>query len=540
MKKKHALILLGTLLAVLVVLFAVQVAMEQTVTKEILIRTGLPLTMCALGIAKVATGEGRRFRDLEFYAQQYKDILQDAFSAPDQQVTRKQLLKAIALYNENKLEEAVKLLDHVLGHARSHKDYAAALMFLGLCYTDMNLPDQAIAAYRTLLFHDDSRSTVWSNLGLLFKQQGKNLDALSCFHEALQLDPDNAYAYNNMASTHFALSNYQEALEQAQKALDRKANLHQAASTACLACSALDMAEESQKYYRLAVSNGADGEALQKLSESVRRGQIGAEDLVPYTQGVRKAVNSFYHETARQMVGCCIPMGTGKSRFGGAPVSDAPLDSQGKPMRLLAAIYCSEIDHVPDLPARGLLQFFIADNKTLGMDREDPTAQKDFRVIFTENEEGIPQPEPEGGYDNRHFPVKGTFQIQFAPLLCALTEHDYRFYEVMNRHLLEAGAPSLADLRREDPGLAYDVQRRFFGDGHKIGGYPDFCQEDPRAQREDLRKFDTLLLQIDNHVDDREYVVIGGGEGGVINFFIPRENLKNKDFSQILYWWDAE
>ncbi len=29
------------------------------------------------------------------------------------------------------------------------------------------------------------------------------------------------------------------------------------------------------------------------------------------------------------------------------------------------------------------------------------------------------------------------------------------------------------------------------------------------------------------------------GDSGAMQFFIPRENLKKRDFSEILYWWDC-
>ncbi len=29
------------------------------------------------------------------------------------------------------------------------------------------------------------------------------------------------------------------------------------------------------------------------------------------------------------------------------------------------------------------------------------------------------------------------------------------------------------------------------------------------------------------------------GDGGVINFLIPHEKLKKRDFSDVLFWWDC-
>ena len=72
--------------------------------------------------------------------------------------------------------------------------------------------------------------------------------------------------------------------------------------------------------------------------------------------------------------------------------------------------------------------------------------------------------------------------------------------------------------------------------GHKIGGYPCFTQEDPRnIPKEDHH--DILLLQIDtDNIGERE---IMWGDSGVANFFISRENLKQRNFQDVIYTWDC-
>ena len=68
-------------------------------------------------------------------------------------------------------------------------------------------------------------------------------------------------------------------------------------------------------------------------------------------------------------------------------------------------------------------------------------------------------------------------------------------------------------------------------------GSPLFLQADPRS-REKYGEFDTLLLQIDSmSADGKTQTQIG--DDGVMQFFIPAENLKKRDFSKILYWWDC-
>ena len=72
--------------------------------------------------------------------------------------------------------------------------------------------------------------------------------------------------------------------------------------------------------------------------------------------------------------------------------------------------------------------------------------------------------------------------------------------------------------------------------GHKIGGYPGFTQEDPRdIPKED--DHDSLLLQIDtDNIGERE---IMWGYSCIANFFISRENLKQRNFQDVIYTWDC-
>ena len=62
----------------------------------------------------------------------------------------------------------------------------------------------------------------------------------------------------------------------------------------------------------------------------------------------------------------------------------------------------------------------------------------------------------------------------------------------------------------------------FDAEQHQIGGYPNFSVYDIRNEDE------VLLLQI---VSDED---IAWGDSGIANFFIKPEDLKKRDFSNIL------
>ena len=80
------------------------------------------------------------------------------------------------------------------------------------------------------------------------------------------------------------------------------------------------------------------------------------------------------------------------------------------------------------------------------------------------------------------------------------------------------------------------VYEQLEGTGSRLGGYAYFTQTDPRAY-EDLGKEWELVLQIDTEYGDE--VDIMWGDCGVANFFVPKDKLKEMDFSEVWYSWDC-
>ena len=140
-----------------------------------------------------------------------------------------------------------------------------------------------------------------------------------------------------------------------------------------------------------------------------------------------------------------------------------------------------------------------------------------------------------------HFPIRHAFPVRLTPAMGSMLSTDYRFEEVVDAALKKAGlAGGSDDLTDEEFDLIYDENS--YG-GHRIGGYPCFMQDDPRDVSESLHKYDTLLLQIVSHTmpdasGQEETLIMFGDEGGC-QFFIPREKLRTRDFSDVMYNWDC-
>jgi uncharacterized protein YwqG len=205
-----------------------------------------------------------------------------------------------------------------------------------------------------------------------------------------------------------------------------------------------------------------------------------------------------------------------------------PKTPDGKYLFLLAQINFSEVPSLDGFPDSGILQFYIAD------DLDHPTvfdgckiiyfSQPDFKVenIIT-NYDFLPEPEL--------FPVRGCCSLQFTKKYAPISTSDYQCTEILGSEIDEL----FMNHEIEDEYLEISSFC-----GHKIGGYPDFVQNDVReysSKCDREHKSDILLFQMDT--DRNDTVDIMWGDGGIGNFFIDESALKQLDFSKVLYNWDC-
>ena len=249
-----------------------------------------------------------------------------------------------------------------------------------------------------------------------------------------------------------------------------------------------------------------------------------------------------------------------ESKVGGTPYLPRdmawPLDSKGVGMELLAQVDCAGLEGLPDFPHRGLLQFFFGLDDVFGMDFDDPTAQKGFRVLYHETVDPTvtaaevlakkaEAPKPEG--DARYYtPLFGVYGIRFAPAeVQRINSQDFRAWD---KFLAKWNELHGTDIKTQwDYYRATKISGEFPAPKekapyHQMGGYPYFTQEDPRINAGELANLDVLLFQLDSEMLPREQ---GGGDlvlwgdCGVCNFFISREALRRRDFSRVCYNWDC-
>jgi uncharacterized protein YwqG len=207
---------------------------------------------------------------------------------------------------------------------------------------------------------------------------------------------------------------------------------------------------------------------------------------------------------------------------------DFPTSADGNHLFFLAQINLGEAPPLPPFPRQGILQFFIFDDTFFGMDPEDPFRQDRFRVIYhPEVVEDVAALQTDFSFlrDYDDLPVythlNSGMEFELEEEVVPLTD---RFFD---RHLGQDFFKQFGEL--EWPLYNYYGERTS-SEGHKMGGYAHFAQEDPRKDEQLM-----LLFQMDTDAEMESM----WGDMGTAKFFISEKDLSQMDFSRVMFYWDA-
>ena len=236
------------------------------------------------------------------------------------------------------------------------------------------------------------------------------------------------------------------------------------------------------------------------------------------------------------------------SKFGGYPYWEKgrkyPAGKEdGSKLILLAQLNFEQMIAPKDFPDKGILQFFVKPDDLYGCDFGS-LSQKNWRIVYHEDIKeslGIEELKSMGVKtasdaigEDEYLPLNASFELAFDEAEdfmgpCCEGRFEKHVREIASDFNLPVPDESMNayDIFNED------VLDEFWDKcdtGHKIGGYPYFSQYDPRNKDDG---YDILLLQVDTDEG------IMWGDSGVGNFFIKPDDLKKRDFSNVLYNWDC-
>ena len=253
------------------------------------------------------------------------------------------------------------------------------------------------------------------------------------------------------------------------------------------------------------------------------------------------------------------PLSVTSSKFGGVPYLpegvDAPTNTHGDPLGMIAQINCAELPDNDIYPKTGIVQFWmnLADG-LWGMDFENPIAQNNTRVTYYP-ELGIPNANaalPQVDWDDVGWPIcpedvelaLGFEVIQQGDVILSEEFFD-TFVEQWNSLYPDQTIEELDELDDLSDELVTDFLDDFT-EFHKIGGKPIFVQNDPREFEDNLKNYTVDLLTIvsgdvrdPQGGEDSRNIEIMWGDMGTANWLITPEQLAARDFSQVLFEWSC-
>jgi uncharacterized protein YwqG len=251
------------------------------------------------------------------------------------------------------------------------------------------------------------------------------------------------------------------------------------------------------------------------------------DDLDPF----RAAIEASVRPCLGAQVHAEAPASVLGSQLGGIPWWPAgvayPRDDRGRALYLLAQINLAEADVLAPFPRSGLLQLFIAADSLYGANFDAPRDTRGFRAVLHRDLsrpralDEVPRALP--ALRDAALPLHHPFQalaLTFTRSAMAMDPTDYRFADTLPDIAADDDLLELYATWHEAPAI-------------RMGGYPTFTQEDPRADRKNDRLGDFNLLTIDS-TDG-----IMWGDSGVAQFLIAEDELAAGDLSNVAYNWDC-
>ena len=278
-----------------------------------------------------------------------------------------------------------------------------------------------------------------------------------------------------------------------------------------------------------------------------------------------RTVMSLLNERDQSQVICITttvspePLPVTSSKFGGVPYLpegvDAPTNTHGDPLGMIAQINCAELPDNDIYPKTGIVQFWmnLADG-LWGMDFENPIAQNNTRVTYYP-EVGAPDTKaalPQIDWEDVGWPIYPE-NVELALSFEVIQQGDVILSEEFFDTFVEQWNSLYPDQTIEEldelDDLSDELVTDFFDDFaefHKIGGKPIFVQNDPRDFEDNLKNYTVDLLTIvsgDVHDprrgEDSRNIEIMWGDMGTANWLIMPEQLAACDFSQVLFEWSC-
>jgi tetratricopeptide (TPR) repeat protein len=107
--------------------------------------------------------------------------------------------------------------------------------------------------YERTLRYAPASPRIYSNLGVIYGDSGRNEDAITSFKKAVEVKPDYTQAWYNLGKTYEKIGKYEEAIESLKRAIELRPEYAQAYNDLGVAYSAMGKSEEALTAFRRAI-----------------------------------------------------------------------------------------------------------------------------------------------------------------------------------------------------------------------------------------------------------------------------------------------
>lgn len=263
-KQKIVTFVMLALIVILSVVMALMLVFEYrstgTVAKASITRAVIIAVSMLLATVKIALQPRTKRKNVALpYRDHFAEVIGNAFSSDEK--LEKRLFSAIDAYRSYNFAKAIKILNSLFPYAKTTDERFCILFFSAKCYYHGRYYDTAVKLYEKAFELKESGS-VASNLTLCYDMLGDGDSAIEWGKNAISLEPESAYAYNNMASVLMTKGEYQAALEYLTKAVSLKINFEEALCNAAICYAMTNDRANYEKHLTLAAQQGVSKEEV--------------------------------------------------------------------------------------------------------------------------------------------------------------------------------------------------------------------------------------------------------------------------------------
>ena len=143
----------------------------------------------------------------------------DRSLAPGQKTTPVSFYRGICELGEAKVQTALDHFEEALQLGPSEEDLGRVLFYIGTCYKELELFEDAIDVLKKAIKADPEDLTNHNLLGFCYYKTKQHEKAVECFRLAVEIDPHSAIDWANLGSNLRDLGSIEEAIEAYKKAL---------------------------------------------------------------------------------------------------------------------------------------------------------------------------------------------------------------------------------------------------------------------------------------------------------------------------------